>query len=383
MTDDFSGKRHCDSFGRRIQCSNPVGRCGVRKLILLTVLIVGVTRFSNAQGQRLTFRSLSPIDAHAHCFNASPEFYALLERLNLRILNICVVDKYERGYEEAAPQHAKALEIFRGSHGRAAWCSTFDPQDWESPGFADRAIQDLDKTFQDGAIAVKIYKSIGMELKSKDGKYLMPDNAVFAPILDFIADHHRTLVAHIAEPSAAWKPLDPASPHYSYYKANPDWHMYLHPERPSKEAILAARDRMAKQHPKLRVIGAHLGSMEDDVDQIARRFDALPNFAVDTAARVPDLMLQPREKVRAFLIKYQDRVLYATDLVFMPWENPAGTMKHWEEEYARDWKFFATDETLTYDGHAVRGLALPAPVIRKLFHDNALIWIPGLSNSSR
>jgi predicted TIM-barrel fold metal-dependent hydrolase len=138
-----------------------------------------------------------------------------------------------------------------------------------------------------------------------------------------------------------------------------------------------------KQHPKLRVIGAHLGSMEDDVDQIARRFDALPNFAVDTAARIPDLMLQPREKVRAFLIKYQDRVLYATDLVFMPWDKPAETMRHWEEEYARDWKFFATGETLSYDGHTVRGLALPAPVLRKLFHDNALVWIPGLSNSKR
>ena len=29
-------------------------------------------------------------------------------------------------------------------------------------------------------------------------------------------------------------------------------------------------------------------------------------------------MLQPREKVRAFLLKYQDRVLYATDLVVPP-----------------------------------------------------------------
>ena len=355
----------------------------MKKSILLALLVVSVATLATAQGQKPTFHSLSPIDAHAHCFNAAPEFYALLEWLNLRMLNICVVDKYERGYEEAAPQHAKALAIFRGSRGRAAWCSTFDPQDWESPGFTDRAIKDLDQTFRDGAVAVKIYKSIGMELKSKNGKYLMPDDPVFAPILDFMASHNKTLVAHIAEPSAAWKPLDPASPHYSYYKANPDWHMYLHPERPSKEAILAGRDRMVKQHPKLRVIGAHLGSMEDDVDQIARRFDALPNFAVDTAARVPDLMLQPREKVRAFLIKYQDRVLYATDLVFMPWDKPAETLKHWEEEYARDWKFFATDETLTYDGHTVRGLALPAPVIRKLFHDNALIWIPGLSNSSR
>jgi len=323
------------------------------------------------------------IDAHAHVFNNAPQFYEMLKRLDVRLLNICVVDKHERGYAEIEPQHAKALEVFRASQGRAAWCSSFDPQDWESPGFAERTKAQLDKTFSDGAIAVKIYKSIGMELKSKSGEYLMPDDPVLAPILGFIASHNKTLFAHIAEPWAAWKPLDPASPHYGYYKANPDWHMYQHPERPSKETILAARDRMVKAHPKLRVVGCHLGSMETDVDDIARRFDLYSNFAVDTAARVPDLMLQPREKVRAFLIRYQDRVLYATDLVFMPWETAEEAVKHWESEYARDWKYFATDETLEYNGRKIRGLALPEPVLKKLFQDNALEWVPGLSNPAR
>src|SRR5213594_3769920 len=169
-----------------------------------------------------------------------------------------------------------------------------------------------------------------MELKSRAGKYLMPDDPVFSPIFDALEARDKTLYAHIAEPSAAWRPLDPASPHYSYYKSNPDWHMYLHPERPSKEAILAARDHILKRYPKLRMVGCHLGSMEEDVNQISHRFDLYPNFAVDTAARVPDLMLQSQEKVRDFLIKYQDRVLYATDLGLMPWDNPESALRGWE-----------------------------------------------------
>jgi hypothetical protein len=36
-----------------------------------------------------------------------------------------------------------------------------------------------------------------------------------------------------------------------------------------------------------------------------------------------------------FLITYQDRVLYATDLVMMPWDNPEEAVKQWEAEYAR------------------------------------------------
>jgi hypothetical protein len=52
--------------------------------------------------------------------------------------------------------------------------------------------------------------------------------------------------------------------------------------------------------------------------------------------------------------------------------------KHWEEEYARDWKYFATDGTLEYHGHKIRGLALPEAVLRKLYHSNALHWMPGI-----
>jgi len=324
---------------------------------------------------------LPRIDAHAHVFQSSQAFYAMLDRLNVRLVNICVVDKHDRGYEEAAPQHARALEVFKASQGKVAWCSTFDPQDWESPGFAERTIALLDRTFKDGAVAVKIYKSIGMELKSRAGKYLMPDDPVFSPIFDALEARDKTLYAHIAEPSAAWRPLDPASPHYGYYKSNPDWHMFLHPERPSKEAILSARDRMLARHPRLRVIGCHLGSMEENVDEIARRFDLYPNFAVDTAARVPDLMLQPREKVCAFLIKYQDRVLYGTDLELKPWERPEEALKRWEAEFARDWKFFATDEKFQYAGREVLGLALPGNVLQKFYRQNALRWVPGITGA--
>jgi hypothetical protein len=194
--------------------------------------------------------NLQRIDAHVHVFAPDPGYAAFLERNNLRVLNICVLDKHEKGFEQGVePQHRAAREVFKISNGRAAWCSSFDDGGFERPGFAHATESALEKTFREGAVAVKIYKDIGMELKSRDGKYVMPDNLAFAPVLDFIAGKGRTLFAHIAEPSAAWRPLDPNSPHYGYYRANPDWHMYQHPEHPRKETILAARDRMLKRTP--------------------------------------------------------------------------------------------------------------------------------------
>jgi predicted TIM-barrel fold metal-dependent hydrolase len=154
--------------------------------------------------------------------------------------------------------------------------------------------------------------------------------------------------------------------------------MYLHPDHPSKETILAARDRMLANNPRLRVVGCHLGSMEVDVNEIAQRFDRYPNFAVDTAGRTIYFMMQPPEKMRPFLMKYQDRVLYGTDLELMPWTDTTQGLKHWQDEYLSDWKYFATDEWVEYDGKKYQGLKLPEPVLRKLYHDNAVHWVPGI-----
>ena len=80
-----------------------------------------------------------------------------------------------------------ALAVSRANAGRAPWIATFDPADWESPGFASRVIRQLDESFREGAVGVKIYKTIGMELRSKSGQFLLPDNPVFSPILEAIA----------------------------------------------------------------------------------------------------------------------------------------------------------------------------------------------------
>jgi predicted TIM-barrel fold metal-dependent hydrolase len=312
------------------------------------------------------------IDAHVHVCPPPEAFLQLLSRLNVRLVNVTLVDPHVPGFDVTEPQTTWAADLSGRSGGRIAWASTFDPRGFDSPGFAERTIAHLQSTFDRGAVAVKIYKSVGLDLKSKAGAYVMPDDPAFAPVLEMIAARDRTLLAHLAEPRSSWLPLDPADPHYGYYKNNPDWHMFQHPERPSWESIIAARDRMLAAHPKLRVVGCHLGSMEHDVDEIARRFDRYPNFAVDTAARVVNLMRQPRSKVRAFLIRYQDRVLWGTDLMEIAWTDPEAAMKRWEETYVHDWDYFA----------GAQGLELPPAVLRKIFHDNALRWIPGLSSET-
>ena len=268
-------------------------------------------------------------------------------------------------------------KVSRDSGGTLAWASTFDARGFEEPGFSERTIARVRQSFGDGAIGVKIWKNIGMSIKGKSGAYLLPDNRTLLPVYEAIRKAGKTLVAHLAEPDGAWLPLDSKNPELRYYSNNPQWHMYGKTGAPVKADILKARDWVLASDSKLRVVGCHLGSDEDDLARLAKRLDAFPNFAVDTAARVRYFARGDREQVREFLTRYQDRVLYATDFSLREAE-PAAAARSLQVVHDRDWAFFAGADPMEYDGKPTRGLGLPDPVLRKLFRENALRWLPGI-----
>ncbi len=328
------------------------------------------------------FTSLEPIDTHTHVFQTGPAFLAMLERLHLHILDILVVDDTRSSQTSIEPQRQDALRFVASSRGRSHLCTTFNPFKFNDASFPKEAIDELNEDFARGAIAVKIWKNVGMELKNAAGQYVMPDDPRLEPIYEDISAHDKTLIAHLAEPDTAWGPQDPKAPYAGYYRANPQWDMSKKPGAPPKSAILQARDHMLAMNPHLRVVGAHLGSMENDVDEVDAHFQRYPNFAVDTAARVLSLVIQPRDKVRAFILKNQDRILYGTDLGFHSGSDQTAAQE-WEREYAVDWRYFATDDTFENRGHKIEGLNLPRSVLKKLYHDNAVHWIPGIDANTR
>jgi predicted TIM-barrel fold metal-dependent hydrolase len=147
---------------------------------------------------------------------------------------------------------------------------------------------------------------------------------------------------------------------------------------------------MLEKHPDLTFVGAHLGSLEWSVDELAKRLDKFPNMAVDMAERISHFQYQALtdwQKVHDFFIKYQDRLLYGTDLRMGASDiagqgitDPAEVRKHVHEVWLRHWKFFTTDETMTVPKVAgeFKGLKLPKEVVDKIYRKNAEKWIPKL-----
>ena len=368
-------------------------RVRVSVVHLLLFFVVGVTPVLSQRsrsgivkgpftGEELKeFAALEPIDTHTHIFQPSPVFTQLINHLHLHLIDILVADDHGKHPLSLAAQREQALNVISRNADRVVLCTTFDPYRFNTTDFANNAIAEMNKDFDKGAIAVKIWKNVGMEIKSADGRYVKPDDPRLEPIYQDIAAHGKTLIAHLADPDTLWAPANPKADDYSYYMyEEPWWYMYGRPGAPSKRSILESRDRILEMNPTLRVVGAHLGSLEADFDDLGRHFDRYPNFAVDLAGRVPYLEMLSREKAIAFIVKYHDRLIYGTDNdhSFVPPAHAARTGREWEEAYADQWRFFATDDIITYHGQKVKGLALPQPILKKLYHDNAVRWFPGV-----
>ena len=337
-------------------------------------------------------KSIKKIDIHTHISSDDPSLRKVLDELNVKMCTICTkgTDLKRMNF-----QRETAEEITKQYPRYYAWMTTFDLTKRNDPDWVENVKKQLKQDFENGAVGVKIWKDIGMTIKDADGEYIQVDDPMFDPIFEFIAQQDKPILAHIGEPIQAWMPPRPGT----YWDTHPDYSFWDKPDRPSYSDILAARDHVLQKHPNLRFVGAHLGSLEFDVEELAKRLDRYPNFAIELGGRARYFMWQSRERVRRFFIKYQDRIMFGTDrggglikkngekrTEAEVQENIDGLLKR----YDIFMRYFATDEEIPWGDqissdepvgdakYMVKGLALPREVLDKFFYENAVKWFPGV-----
>src|SRR5215472_9296535 len=152
------------------------------------------------------------VDTHVHIHRDAPALLAAIEKSGWRGLDIVVCPAVGDEPFDLEEKLRATRKVARDSGGTLAWASTFDARSFERPDFTERTIERLRRSFDGGAIAVKIWKTIGMGIQARSGAYLMPDDPSLHPIYEAIQRADRTLVAHLAEPDGAWLPLDDHNP---------------------------------------------------------------------------------------------------------------------------------------------------------------------------
>lgn len=322
------------------------------------------------------------IDAHIHYGDRHPDFLKLLDEIDVKLLNICVSHDSFGEWRQQAAQYCSLAQDFPHRFG---WCTSFDLPRFDDPAYVDGVLAKLTEDFAAGAVACKAWKNLGMEVKTPEGDYFMVDDPLLDPVFDYLSDRGYTLLTHIAEPLACWQPLTPDNPYYGYYSKNPQWHMYDKPEFPSHQRLMAARDHLIEKHPDLRIVGAHMGSLEYDMDEVAARLRRYPNFAVDVSARAGDLARLDPAKVRALFLEFPDRIIFGTDVVMredlsaMSEEQRAGRLASLRKYYTGYFGYFESKGTVELQGRQVQGLGLPEPILDQFYVTNAQTWYPGIT----
>lgn len=339
--------------------------------------------------------SIKKIDIHTHERADELLIREVLDEDNWKYVTICV-DNGNRQRTDA--QRKISLELYQKYPRYFSWITAFAVEGIWQPGWKDRVIAQLKGDFDNGAIGVKVWKHIGMGLQDPEGNYVQLDHPIFTPIFEFIAEQDKTLIAHMGEPIHAWMPTyttEDGIPR-NYWATHPEYSFYDKPELPSYSDIMAARDHVVERHPNLRFVGAHMASLEFDVAEIAMRMELYPNFAVEIGGRARYLQWQARGKVRAFFRKYQDRILYGTDLGVSAGMTDRERIERKARIKERSLQFatyLATDKEIPFGDllrgdkpvrgpeYYVTGLALPPEVLKKVYYDNALIWFPGVEEA--
>lgn len=326
------------------------------------------------------FSTVLKIDSHIHINNDDGVFEDQAEKDNFLLITLNVDHGDSANIRS---QYDYAVSSATRFPGRVFYGPTFlfDTAGWGSEAWSKRIINQLENEISEGAVTVKIWKNIGMTVRDRSGKFIMVDDPGLDPVIEFIKGKGLPITGHLGEPRNCWLPLEEMTVRSdsNYFANNPQYHMYLHPEYPSYEAQIRARDRMLEKHPDLVFIGCHLGSLEWNVDSLAARLDKYPNMAVDMSARICHLQYQTVrdwKKVRDFCIKYQDRLLYGTDVGYSRKSNPDGFRKQMHNTWMDDWKYLTTNEEMssnTFKG-TFKGLKLPRKVIDKIYRENAVRW---------
>lgn len=321
------------------------------------------------------FARVRKFDAHVHINVKDSAFLDQAAADKFEVLSINV--DYP-AFPSIEVQSDAAHHFMKADPKHFHYAATFTMKGFGADGWARKTNAYLDSEFQQGALAVKVWKNVGMVERDAAGQLIFIDDKGLAPVFDHLEAKGVPLIAHQAEPYNCWLPIDQMTTKNdkAYFSEHPEYHMYLHPEMPRYETLMAKRDHMVADHPKLAFVGAHMASLEWNVDEAAKFLDAHPNAVIETAARMAQIQYQSVRdypKVRAFFIKYQDRILYGTDLTLNPGEDAQAFKTAAHDYWTSDWTYLATDQTQRVndiDADA-RGLALPKSVIDKIYYGNA------------
>ena len=250
-----------------------------------------------------------------------------------------------------------------------------EPATWASSqaGFVRTCVEQLKVAEANGILGLKFFKMFGLRFKNADGSLIKIDDPRWNPIWETCGELKLPVIIHVADPVAFFDPIDADNERIEELGRHPDWSFHGD-QFPSREKLLAARNRVIERHPETIFIGAHVANNGEDLARVGQWLDQYPNLVIEFASRINELGRQPYSS-RDFFIKYQDRILFGTD---GPWQTERMKL-YWRFLETRDEYFPYSDTLPPPQGFwRIYGIYLPDEVLEKVYFRNAIRIMPRL-----
>jgi predicted TIM-barrel fold metal-dependent hydrolase len=250
------------------------------------------------------------IDIHSHAYATSQE------ELDLWVKNMdeagivkTILLTYAHGsqFDSLVNFYSKYSDRFE------LWCG-FDYTGYDKPGYGADAVKELVRCFKMGAIGVG---ELGD--KGKGLFYCQPpafgmhiDDPRMDPLLEKCAELKMPVNIHVGEPEWFYEAMDSTNDGlinaYSWRLDNQEGILNL-------DEVLKTLENALSKHTKTIFIACHLANQNTDLEKLGVLFDKYNNLYADFSARYAENAPVPRY-TKAFFEKYQDRLLYGTDMGF-------------------------------------------------------------------
>ncbi len=253
------------------------------------------------------------------------------------------------------------------------WCG-LDVEELKKPDFKTPVVvAELERCARVGA------KGVG-ELSDKgEGLYLggktfgpHPDDARLDAVWEKCADLKLPVNLHMGDPQWAYEPMNE---HNDGLPLIFRWRRDNRPDIVNHEGLLAILERVLSRHPRTIFIACHFANLEYDLKRLGQMLDRYPNLYTDSAARHTYLGTIPRFTA-SFIEKYQDRILFGTDMEAGPLQAYFDNYRVWE---TNDEHFYPWHPPKNPPLHwPLYGMGLKDDVLKKFYRANAVKMLGGI-----
>ncbi len=299
------------------------------------------------------------IDMHSHPYAETPEqidkWVKTMDEMGIE-KTIILTYAYGEKFDSIYALYSKYPNRFE------LWCG-LDYTGYDKPGFEEHAIKELERCYMAGAKGVGELGDKGLGLfYSKPPAYGMHiDDKRMDPILEKCAELGMPVNIHVGEPQWFYETMDSTNDGLmNAYSWRLDNQKGL-----NLEEMLKTLENAVAKHPKTIFIACHLANCNHDLEMLGRLLDKYPNLYADISARYAENAPVPRYTAK-FFEKYQDRLLYGTDMGF---DSSMYKVTFRILETA-DEHFYEID---LFDYHwPLYGLNLKDEVLKKIYKENAI-----------